>query len=106
MYKLFDIMKKKMRMIMKEELLKGLSEEQIAKLKECKNQEEILAIAKEEGIELSDEQLEAVSGGACGDETCECGNRLTNGRCNYIESGRIRKYYCAKCGKFWKEVNL
>ena len=50
---------------MKEELLKGLSEEQIAKVKECKTPEEIMAIAKQEGIELTDEQLEAVNGG-CG----------------------------------------
>ena len=50
---------------MKEELLKGLSEEQIAKVKACKNQEEILKLAKEEGIELTDEQLEAVNGGFC-----------------------------------------
>ena len=32
---------------MKEELLKGLSEEQIAKVKACKSQEEMLALAKE-----------------------------------------------------------
>ena len=50
---------------MKEELLKGLTEEQIKKIKECKNTEEVLALAKEEGIELTDEQLEAISGGAC-----------------------------------------
>ena len=36
---------------MKKELLKGLSEEQIAKVKACKNQDEILALAREEGIE-------------------------------------------------------
>ena len=50
---------------MREDLLKGLTEGQIAKLKECKGQEEILAAAKEEGIELTEDQLEAVSGG-CG----------------------------------------
>ena len=50
---------------MKKELLKGLTEEQIAKVKACKSQEELLALAKEEGIELTDEQLEAVSGGFC-----------------------------------------
>ncbi len=55
---------------MKEELLKGLSEEQIAKLKECKDQEEMLAAAKEEGVELTDEQLDAVSGGGCEDDEC------------------------------------
>ena len=53
---------------MKEELLKGLSEEQIANIKACKNQDEVLALAKEEGIELSEEQLEAVNGG-CGTKT-------------------------------------
>ena len=40
---------------MKEELLKGLTEEQIAKVRECKSQEEVLAFAKEEGIELTDD---------------------------------------------------
>ena len=48
---------------MKEELLKGLSDEQIAKVKECKNQEELLKLAKDEGVELTSEQIEVVSGG-------------------------------------------
>ena len=48
---------------MKEELLKGLTEEQISKLKDCKSSEEVLKVAKNEGIELTDEQLQAVSGG-------------------------------------------
>ena len=37
---------------MKEELFKALSEEQMAKLKDCNNVEELLALAKQEGIEL------------------------------------------------------
>ena len=49
----------------KEELLKGLSEEQIAKAKDCKSQEEFLALAKKEGIKLTEEQLDAINGG-CG----------------------------------------
>ena len=53
---------------MREELLKGLSEEQIAKLKACKNQQELLEAAKEESIELNEEQLDAVSGGNCSGE--------------------------------------
>ena len=48
-----------------EDLLKGLSEEQIAKVKARKNQEEILKSAKEGGIELTDEQLEAVFTSKC-----------------------------------------
>ena len=50
---------------MKKELLKGLTEEQIAKVKACKNSDELLAMAKAEGIELTAEQLEAINGGAC-----------------------------------------
>ena len=63
---------------MRKDLLNGLTEEQIAKLNECKNQEEILKLAKEEGIELTDEQLEAVSGGvSCGENhPCpKCGSK-------------------------------
>ncbi len=33
------------------------------KVKACKTPEEILALAQEEGYELSDESLEAISGG-------------------------------------------
>ena len=49
----------------KKDLFKGLTEEQIAKVKACKSQEEMLQLAKAEGIELTSEQLEAVSGGFC-----------------------------------------
>ena len=49
------------------ETLKGiydsLTEEQKEKANACKTMEELLAFAKEENIELSDELLEAVSGG-------------------------------------------
>ena len=33
------------------------------KLKACKTPEELVALAKEDGIELTDDQLEAISGG-------------------------------------------
>ena len=54
---------------MKKELLNGLTKEQIAKVKACKNGEELLKLAKEEGIELSNEQLEAVNGGVCSNDS-------------------------------------
>ena len=50
---------------MRKGLLKGLTEEQIKKVEACKSSEEILALAQSEGVQLSDEQLEAVSGGTC-----------------------------------------
>ncbi|MBP3893766.1 MAG: hypothetical protein J6D34_06965 [Atopobiaceae bacterium] len=40
-----------------------LTEEQKAKAAECKTPEELIALAKDEGIELSAEQLDAISGG-------------------------------------------
>ena len=41
----------------------NLSEEQKSRVRACKTPEEMLALAQEEGVELSDEQLEAVAGG-------------------------------------------
>ena len=93
-------------------LLKGLTDEQIAKAKECKNPEEILAMAKEEGIELNDEQLEAVSGGCGGkpkkNQCVKCGKapfrvlRWYNGKNDRVHV----YYYCEKCGEYdcfgWK----
>ena len=84
---------------MKEELLKGLTEEQIAKLKACKNQEEILAAAKEEGIELSEDQLAAVSGGGCGDiYYCpKCDSWVTD-IYTYTNNPNVHYGKCDKCG--------
>ena len=47
-------------------LLTGLTEEQIASARECKSEEELLELARKEGVKLSDEQLAFVSGGGCG----------------------------------------
>ena len=85
---------------MREELLKGLSEEQIAKIKGIDNARDLLQLAKDEGVELSNEQLEAVSGGNCDSGACpDCGCYQTN----YFDNGYTRKYYCAKCGKLLRE---
>jgi hypothetical protein len=40
-----------------------LTPEQEARARECKTPEELLALAKEEGFSLTDEQLESISGG-------------------------------------------
>ena len=90
---------------MKEELLKGLTEEQIAKIKACKDQEEVLKLAKEEGIELTDEQLEAVSGG--------CATTLRCPACSSdnFHYRRVRgfdedEYYCDNCGRVYKASEI
>ncbi len=86
---------------MRKELLKGLSEEQIKKVEACKNSEELLNLAKAEGIELTDEQLEAVSGGcktAKDPMECpECGRMAKGSEVRY----RVVYNYvkCKNCGK-------
>ena len=82
-------------------LLEGLTEDQIAKVKDCKNVEELLKIASDEGIELSEEQLEAVSGGgACssGPKCPTCGS--TNLKFEYRRVGPVFRddyYTCNDC---------
>ena len=46
-----------------QELFNNLTDEQKEKFKACKTQEELLKALDEENIELSPDQLEAVSGG-------------------------------------------
>ena len=41
----------------------NLTEEQQAKARACKTPEELFELAKSEGIELSEEELEAINGG-------------------------------------------
>ena len=45
------------------ELYDGLSEDLKAKAASCKTASELIELAKAEGIELTDEQLDAISGG-------------------------------------------
>ena len=47
----------------------GLSDDLKKKVTECKTSEELMKLAKTEGIELTDEQLDAISGGAW---VCTC----------------------------------
>ena len=74
---------------------KDLTEEQKAEVRACKSPEEILELAKDEGYELSDEELESISGGADWNFdiiTCpSCGTKIV--LMNY--SGTIE---CEECG--------
>ena len=96
---------------MREDLLKGLTKEQIEKVKACKNSDELLALAKEEGIELSNEQLEAVSGGACV-ETSPKRNTSACPQCGAMANGVYEEttpgdghyhYVCLNCSYEWNE---
>ena len=92
---------------MKQDLLKGLTDEQITKVKACKGSEELLALAKKEGIELSDEQLAAVSGGGACSVVSDIGDKINPFDCPKcgancpIKDGK--KLTCEKCGYVWTD---
>ena len=90
---------------MRKELLKGLSEEQIKKVEACKDSEEILSLAKAEGIELTDEQLEVVSGGGCfyTIKCIKCGSDNLSEEYKEINHKEYRKFKCNNCGHKWRE---
>ena len=60
---------------MRKELLEGLTKDQIAKVMACEDTRDLLQLAKDEGVELTDEQLKAISGGACSSTKEENGHR-------------------------------
>ncbi len=93
---------------MKKELLKGLTEEQIAKAKACRSQDELLKAAKEEGVTLTDEQLAAVSGGFCSSsdfrwKCTKCGSSDTEvvERYNQGKEDEYVRVHCKKCGYYF-----
>ena len=90
---------------MRQELLKGLSEEQIKKVKACKSPEEILSLAQAEGFELTDEQLEAVSGGGCIISTAKC-DKCGSKNVKLIRSVERGKYECKDCGNVFHRKNF
>ena len=87
----------------KEELLKGLTAEQIAKVRDCKSEEELLELAHQEGVKLTDEQLASVSGG--------CGVDLEKVECPVCHAKNFRtedgpsdigyNFICLECGHSW-----
>lgn len=97
--------------------------ELIAKARQAKSAEELMAMAKENGIEMteeaakanfeklnklnrsgeiSDEELGNVSGGRCGDppKCCECGQPLSSADPYPGPPGY--DYYCYYCGQYRK----
>ena len=59
---------KEIPMNLKSSLLKGLDEDQLIKVRDCENVRDLLQLVEDEGVELNEEQLRAVSGGGCGNE--------------------------------------
>ena len=69
-----------------------ISAEQLKKASECTSREELLELADQEGIELTDEQLEQVSGGWGNDRRCpQCGSD------NIVYDNYLSIFICQDC---------
>ena len=95
---------------MNKDLVKGLTKEQIAKVKACKNSDELLALAKAEGVELTEEQLTAINGGGACSFVSDAGDFLNPFDCpecgsNKVEAvkGKGNLFECKGCGFRWRE---
>ena len=95
---------------MNKDLVKGLTKEQIAKVKACKNSDELLALAKAEGVELTDEQLTAINGGGACSVVSDIGDFINPFDCpecgsNKVEAvkGKGNLFECKGCGFRWRE---
>lgn len=90
---------------MKKDLLSGFNQEQIAKIKACKSYKELLQLAKEEEVDLTQEQLATIYGGACfsgGGVACPyCGNR---GPHSLVKTKNSIKLFCKTCNKVIWEI--
>ena len=90
---------------MKEELLKGLTEEQIEKARKCKNADELIALARDESVRLTPEQLSAINGGGACSVVSDIGDYINPNDCPKCGCNDIKKdgnvRTCKKCGHTW-----
>ena len=88
--------------------IEDLSPEQQEKVMACKSTEELVALAKSEGVELTDEQLNQVAGGAWTRRTAQCHkcnseNIAPTGETD-LKRGTV--YKCNDCGALSYAYNV
>jgi len=66
-----------MNMDVNKKFLEGLSEEMLAKVAACETAQDLVDLADAQGVELTDDQLEQVSGGSWGN-CFNCGDTSSN----------------------------
>ncbi len=78
-----------------------LTPEQQASFKTCSTPEEILELAKKEGLELSEDQLDQISAGGMWDSSLKC-PQCGSTEFGLDHTGTVNMVYvCKKCGCRW-----
>ena len=95
--------------MVKDELLKNLTPEQLAKVRSCKSGAEILEVAKREGVELTEEQLSNINGGnGClnvrvpDPAPCPGCGKMVEKAYYWDASEEVAEYLCPHCGHKWE----
>ena len=89
-----------------------LSAELREKANACNTPEELMSLVKEEGVELSDEDLDKISGGWGNDGgsssasvTCvNCGSTNVEGKSVRAGDSYFEEYTCRNCGATWSQA--
>ena len=90
-----------------EDYIKDLAPELQEKARQCKNMDELMELAGEEGVELSDEALANVSGGCGSSSSCKhkgydglvsAAEKIGSGGVQGETKYKITKVRCTACG--------
>ena len=78
------------------------------KARECQTPEEIAELAREEGVELSDEEIDRISGGWGDSEDSgmrcpECGSANVTGKAVRAGDSNWEELTCLDCGHCWTQ---
>ena len=83
-----------------------LTPEQRKRAAECNTAEELFALAKEEGVEIPDDDLESIAGGRVwGTPNCpQCDSALVAIVEDNLDKDGTRTLKCKRCGYTWVEA--
>lgn len=82
-----------------------LTEEQRAKARACTTSDELIQFAKEEGVELTDEQLKSISGGGIWSDDEPTNTPPVCPFCRHSGTLEFRpdEVWCSNCFSSWKK---
>ena len=71
------------------------------KIKDCKTPEDILALAKEDGYELNDDELTQIAGGSWGGDDTPAIVCPNCGSGSFWSEPQFRSLHCQRCDHTW-----